>query len=762
MEQTFQIRGMDCASCARTIENGVSKLAGVETCSLNFTTETLRIAGKVKAEDILARVRELGYEGAAGEQAAISHEPKPGTSFGQFLWQRLDTRFALLGALLILPGLVFHELLPGLGIHHPLLDITSVVAMAVAGFPIARSAWRAVRINHEININVLMTIAAIGAVVIGAYTEAGLVMVLFALGEALEGYTSTKARESIRQLMEVAPQQAVVLRPCWDCQGHMGQDGYTGGPCPFCGVEEQKVAVTDLAVGDRIIVKPGERVPMDGRILAGSSAVNQAPITGESRLIEKAVGDGLFASSINGEGTLEVEVTHLAADNTIARLIKMVEEAQEKRAPAQRLVDQFARIYTPAVVLLAVLVAVIPPLFFDLPFWNSDATTQGWFYRALALLVVACPCALVISTPVSLVSAISNAARQGVLVKGGAYLELLSRVKAVAFDKTGTLTQGKPSVVAVRSVGCSSLPNMECANCNDLVALAQAVEQRSEHPLAQAVLAEAAHRGVGGQYPAAEQVKALTGRGVTGLVNGRFVTIASHTHFEQDLSHQLHCDELTQAAAQGYTTLLVSDNDQYAGYMAVTDAVRESGKTAVSALQTLGIDTIMLTGDNEATARQIGQQVGVTNIRANCLPQDKVSAVSALKQQYQHVAMVGDGINDTPALATASVGIAMGKTAQVMETADITLMGDDLNQLPFAIKLSRATVQTIQTNIALSLGIKFLFLLLVLLGWGSLWLAVLADMGTSLAVTLNGMRLMKYRSEQHPVPNDQQTLITGY
>ncbi|MCA9930560.1 MAG: heavy metal translocating P-type ATPase, partial [Anaerolineales bacterium] len=427
-ELTFRIRGMDCAGCAQSVENGVARLDGVEMCRLNFTTELLHVTGATAADDIIKRVESLGYEAVdpTDDSDETANQEPTNHSFWQFLWQRWDTRLALLGALLILPGLLFNELLPFLGLESMWLNLFSVAAMAVAGYPIADSAWRTLRINREISINLLMTIAAVGAVIIGAYTEAGLVMVLFAVGEALEGFTAARARNSIRSLMEAAPQEATVLRPCINCAGHMGQDGYTGGPCPFCGLEEQRVPVASLEVGETIVVKPGEQIPMDGRILTGHSAVNQAPITGESQPVAKEPEDTVYASSINGNGVLQIEVTHPAADNTISRIIKLVEEAQAQKAPAQRIVDKFAKVYTPLVVGLAALVAVVPPLFFGQPFWNPDASTQGWLYRALALLVVACPCALVISTPVSVISAISNAARNGVLVKGGAFLEMLS------------------------------------------------------------------------------------------------------------------------------------------------------------------------------------------------------------------------------------------------------------------------------------------------------------------------------------------------
>ena len=742
-EQTYHITGMDCADCARSLEKGVGKLDGIQTCRISFTSETLHIEGDVAPEAIAARVQEMGYKVA--QPTVDQPVGQPPANFFSYLWQRRDTKLAVFAVLLILPGLIFDELLPGLGIESNIIDALSILAMVIAGAPIFKSAWNAVRINHEININVLMSIAAIGAVLIGAYTEAAMVMVLFVIAEAIEGYTADRARQNIRGLMELAPNEATVLRYCIDCAGHLGQDGYEGGPCPFCGLEEQRISITDLKIGETLIVKPGERVPMDGRLLSGQSAVNQAPITGESIPVEKALGDDLFAGSINGQGTLEIEVTHLAADNTISRLIKMVEEAQDQRAPTQRFVDQFAKYYTPAVVVVAALVAIIPVLFFDQLLVDPVDTTAGWLYRALALLVVACPCALVISTPVSIVSAISNGARNGVIFKGGAHLEQLSRVKVIAFDKTGTLTQGQPAVVEVRSALCDLSAEATCAHCDEFLALASAVEMRSEHPIAQAVVAKANERQVERRYGAAENVQALTGRGVTGMVNGRSVTIGSHIYFDDHAAHAAHCQELAAAAEQGYTTMLVSQDDDYLGYLAVADTVRQSSQQAIAQLKAMGIDhLVMLTGDNEMTAQKVGADVGVTEIRANCLPEDKVTAVTQLRETYGHVVMVGDGINDAPALASANIGIAIGSTAQAMETADITLMRDSLLPLPFAIKLSRATMRIIWMNVALALGLKFAFFLLVLVGLGTMWMAVLADMGVSLLVTLNGMRLLRH------------------
>ncbi|WP_448544431.1 heavy metal translocating P-type ATPase [Roseiflexus sp.] len=728
-DQMFVIHGIDCANCARTIEISLARLDGIEACELNAATGRLRVRGTVDAATIIAHVRSLGYEAAlAGDTGAA---PTPSASFFQFMWHRPDTRLALIGAMMIIPGVILHELLAWRAIW---IDALALAALVSAGVPIARSAWRSLIGSRTISINALMTIAAIGAVIIGAHVEAGLVMVLFAIGEAIEGFTAARARDAIRSLMSLVPETALRLR-----------DGY-----------ETRTPVADLEVGDIIVVRPGERLPMDGVVRTGVSHVNQAPITGESVPVVKTPGADVYAGSVNGEGVLEVTVTHRAGDTTISRMIRLVQEAQDRRAPVQRMIDRFAGWYTPAVVAIAALAAIIPPLLFGQPFWNPSPDETGWLYRSLTLLVIACPCALVISTPVSVVSALSAAARAGVLIKGGAVLETLGRVRVVAFDKTGTLTTGRPALVAVRSVECREPEQNEeasCEACTTLLELACAVEQRSEHPLAHAIVDAARMRGVMQNAPRATSVTALPGHGIMGEVNGRTVLIGSHRYFDETAPHPpAFCDRAGQDASAGRTPLLVSVDGAFAGMLSIADAVRPEACETIVRLRQAGIrQVVMLTGDRQETAQAIAARVGIDDVRAGMLPEHKAAAVEELQRTCGAVAMVGDGINDTPALASATVGIAIGAahggTNQAMETADVTLISNDLRRLPFVFDLARTARRTITVNIAFSIGVKAVFLAIAALGLSTMWMAVLADMGTSLLVTLNGLRLLGMRHQ---------------
>ncbi len=641
--------------------------------------------------------------------------------FVDYLLARQETRLTLVGG-----GGVLLTHLASLTLALPALWIyfAYTLALLVALWPVARSGLDALRSRRAFNINLLMTFAALGAIALGEHLEAAAVVVLFSLGEALEGYNMGRTRASLRSLMQLAPALALRL--------HDGR--------------ESQVPVADLQLDDRVLVRAGDSIPVDGIVLDGYSDIDQASLTGESLPRPVGPGDDVFAGTINGAGGLEMKVTRLAQDSAISRIIRMVAEAQETRAQSWRLIDRFASIYTPLAALLALLVATVPPLFFGQPFLNEGGSV-GWIYRGLALLVIACPCALVISTPVTVISAINAAARRGVLIKGGVYLELLGRIRTIAFDKTGTLTTNQPGITGLYSLDCRDEDDV-CHECEDVLALAAAVERGSSHPFAQAISAESNALNLADRYATATQVTALAGRGVQGYVNDQLVTLGSHVLFENEHPHpQALCDMIAETEDRGETAVLLCDGERVRGYISLADQPRENAGEAIEALHDLGLRTVMLTGDNQQAARVIGAMVGVRDIRAGLLPEDKLDAICDLEARGHPVAMVGDGINDTPALSAASLGIAPGGIGsdQALESADVVLMADDLAQLPFAIRLGRRALATIRNNIALSLSMKAAFLVLAITGGASLWAAIVADVGLTLLVTLNSMRLLRAR-----------------
>ncbi|NLG33701.1 MAG: cadmium-translocating P-type ATPase, partial [Syntrophomonadaceae bacterium] len=564
----------------------------------------------------------------------------------------------------------------------------------------------------EIDMNVLMTIAVIGAIAIGEVEEGAMVVFLFSLGNTLQAFTLDKTRKSIVSLMELTPEQALVRR-----------DNH-----------EFTLPVDQIKVGDLVIIKPGERIPMDGRIVRGTSSVDQSSITGESIPVDKHPGDEVFAGTINQRGAMEIQVAKTAKDNTISRLIAMVEEAQSQRARSQQLVDRFAKYYTPVVIGLAVLVAVVPPVAFNQPLVK-------WAYQSLAMLLVACPCALVISTPVSIVSAIGNAARNGVLFKGGVYLEEMADLTVMAFDKTGTLTQGQPEVTDV--LVYSDL------KAEELLAVTAAIESRSEHPLGTATIQHAKRNKI--DIPVVSGFDSFTGKGATGTVNDELYFVGSPRYIEEHLPVAPEViDDLQRLQTEGKTVILLADKKEVKGIIAVADTIRPSIIQTLQDLRRVGIKrVIMLTGDNALTAKAIARQLNIDETKADLLPEDKVESVKSLLRTGK-VAMIGDGVNDAPALATATVGIAMGAagTDTALETADVALMADNLSALPYAIRLSKKTIAIIRENIALSIIIKALIMALVIPGMLTMWLAVIGDMGASLLVTLNGLRLL--RVKQNP------------
>lgn len=561
----------------------------------------------------------------------------------------------------------------------------------------------------------LMTIAILGAAALGEWGEGATVVFLFAISEALETYSMDKARQSIRSLMNLAPKEATIRRDD----------------------QELQLSVEDIQIGDIMVVKPGEKLAMDGKVLKGVSTINQAAITGESISVVKNVEDEVFAGTINEEGLLEVIVTKRVEDTTIARIIHLVEEAQEERAPSQAFVDRFATYYTPVIILIALGIATLPPLLFNAEWGN-------WIYRGLAVLVVGCPCALVISTPVAIVTAIGNAARHGVLIKGGIYLEEVSALSAIAFDKTGTLTKGVPHVTDVLQLDTSLKER-------DMLGIAAIIEKGSHHPLAASIVRKAEQEKIDLSAWMMDDFVSITGKGIKATVNDEVYYIGSPKLVEEvmpsamtdELSNQIHALQ-----NQGKTVMILAMEDNILALIAVADQVRKESKNVIEKIHQLGIlKTIMLTGDNQRTGSAIGQQLGMTEVKAELLPQDKLDIVKQLKQQYPKVAMVGDGVNDAPALASATVGIAMGGagTDTALETADIALMADDLSKLPFTIELSRKAMNIIKENITFAIGIKVLALLLIIPGWLTLWMAIFADMGATLIVTINGMRLLRVR-----------------
>jgi len=708
--KTYKVAGLSCIDCAGRIQASVSQIDGVEKCAVDYNTGELTVwlsNPEFDIDPISKIVKNTGH--SLITERRHNNEIHPAVHFLHFMFASLATTLSLIAGLLIIAGF-------GLSMTQ-VTDWLSrsmfALAIAVGGWPILRNAYQEIRIARMLGINTLMVTAVSGAMLIGEWGEAAIVVFLFALGEALEGYATERARGALESMLDLVP--ALALR--------LVADGST-----------EEIPIEQVAVGDLVLIRPGDRVSVDGVVLAGYSSVDQSAITGESMPVDKAPTEEVYAGTVNQSGALQVEVTRRAEDNTLNRMIALVQEAQSHQAPVQRFVDRFARIYTPVVTGVALLVAFIPPFLFGQAFWG----TSGWLMRALQMLVIACPCALVISTPVSVVSALTNAASRGVLVKGGRHLETLGRVNVFAFDKTGTLTEGNPATTDVLDV-CDD------PTCGNGLQFAAAVEAHTVHPLARALVAEAEANKIA--VLPAEEASILKGHGVTGLLDQKRVTVASHPYFDARVPHSnAICQEADRLTAEGKTVMLVCHDDTICSIFAVADKTRVTSQEAIGELKLLGqIHTVMLTGDNEVVAKAIGSEVGIEDVRAGLLPEEKVAAVRALKTGDNVVAMVGDGVNDVPAMAQADIGIAMGGagTAQAMETADVVLMGEDLSQLPFAVRLSRHTQWVINGNIMFALAVKALVFGLALTGFATLWMAILADVGASLAVILNGMRLRK-------------------
>ncbi|MCS7274659.1 MAG: cation-translocating P-type ATPase [Candidatus Bipolaricaulota bacterium] len=729
-EQTedLQIEGMHCAGCADELEQAVSRLHGVTEAKANFSASTLRVryhVSKIDRAKLIEHVERLGYT------TRRAHEE---TSAPTSLWKRRDVLFTGISGLLLALGLALSTLgaNPTLGVlwGRVLTLATALYLGSVffGAYHFARRGWQALK-TFSFGISALMTLAIIGAIILGEYVEAASLAFLFALAELLEEFSVERARRSLRALMKLTPNEARVRRN--------GQELW--------------LSIDQIEIGETLIVKPGERIALDGIVLSGSSSVNQAPITGESIPVEKRPRDAVFAGTINHEGYLEIQVTKRAKDTTLAKIIHLVEEAEAQRAPVEKFVDRFAKYYTPSVVVVAASVAILPPLVWNAPF-------SEWFSRALALLVIACPCALLISTPVSIISAITSAARNGVLIKGGVYLEELGQVRAIVLDKTGTLTTGELTVTDVIALDGSSP--------EELLRIAAALESKSQHPIAQAIVRHYEQSGSEKALPEAQDFLSLTGQGVQARVNGQLYRVGKLELFARPNPHPAPSPWKGEGRGEGrggaggevfqaQTVIGVGTPERLLGLIAVADRIRPEAQETVSALKRLGLEVIMITGDNEETAKAVAQQLGITRYRAGVLPDEKVSEIQKLLQHYDKVAMVGDGVNDAPALATATVGIAMGAmgTDAALETAHVALMSDDLSKLPYLIELSRRARRVIQQNIVFSIVTKLSLGLGVFPGYVTLVLAVLVgDMGASLAVTGNALRLAHISSSSYTPP----------
>ena len=677
------VNGMDCAACARKVENAVRQVAGVEQVQVLFATEKLLVnaSGNVSAQ-VEAAVKKAGY--------SLRSEAAPAEKVS-FLRQNLP-----LITLIIMMALSWTLE----QVNHPLGNLAFIATTLVGLYPIARQALRLMRSGSWFAIETLMSVAAIGALFIGATAEAAMVLLLFLVGERLEGWAASRARKGVSALMALKPETATLV---------------VSG-------ERKTVAIETLRPGDVIEVAAGGRLPADGTLVTAVAGFDESALTGESMPVERAAGEKVPAGATSVDRLVQLRVLSEPGDSAIDRILRLIEEAEERRAPVERFIDRFSRIYTPIIMLIALLVAVAPPLLFS-------AAWEGWIYKGLTLLLIGCPCALVISTPAAIASGLAAAARRGALIKGGVALEQLGRVRHIAFDKTGTLTLGKPQVTGIYPHGIAE---------NELLTLAAAVEQGSTHPLALAIVREAQSRGL--VIPAATAQRALVGSGIEADVKGKKVLIcAADTFSASEYSERIH--ELEET---GQTVVVVAEDGALKGVLALRDTLREDAKEAVAALHRLGVEGTILTGDNPRAAAAIAGELGL-EFKAGLLPADKVAAVTALNA-HTPLAMVGDGINDAPAMKAATIGIAMGSGTDVaLETADAALTHSRLSGLAEMITLARATHVNIRQNIAIALGLKGIFLVTTLLGITGLWLAVLADTGATVLVTANALRLLRGR-----------------
>ena len=701
-QKRFRISNMDCASEESEIRRAVDGIPEIEALRFDLGARVLTIsASQAALPNALQAIRKAGFKPEPIDEA--DKKPSGTTNASATFWDMWGKLLAALGLALAAEAIAYA--FPATTWIKALGMAIALGAIFLSGFGVYGKGLAALR-QGRLNINALMAVAVTGAFLIGQWPEAAMVMALYAIAEAIEARAVDRARGAIKSLLALSPEQAEVSQ----------EDGGW-----------LRIDVKSVALNSVVRISPGERVPLDGTVLAGQSAVDQSPLTGESLPVDKGPGDEVFAGTINQASALEVRVTSPASDSTLSRIIKAVEEAQASRAPTQRFVDQFAAVYTPAVFALAVLVAVLMP-------WVAEITWIEAVYKALVLLVIACPCALVISTPVTVVSGLAAGARRGILIKGGVYLEEARKIKAVALDKTGTITEGKPKLVAFEPIAPDE-PEQR------VELLAKSLAARSDHPVSKAIA-----QGLALQAQEVEAFEAVAGRGVQGVIDGHPYILANHRWIEErgQCSATLEA-RLAVHEEAGRTVTLLANRDRVIALFAVADTIKPSSIEAISEMKALGVVPIMLTGDNAATARTVGHLAGISEIRGNLLPEDKLKAIEEFQGRYGVTAMTGDGINDAPALAKANIGFAMGAagTHTAMEAADVVVMNDDLRRLPETIRLSKQTHIILWQNITLALGIKAVFLLMAIFDDASMWMAVFADMGASLLVVFNGLRLLK-------------------
>jgi len=698
---TLRIPAMDCPNEENLIRQALADIDGIRTLRFELAARNLSIDGSPSAqESALLAIRKLGFE---AEPIAAESKVESPSGFGEI-------GKAVVALLLAIAAEALDYFAPDTLPFKGLGMALAAAAIALSGFSTYRKGLAALR-RGQLNMNALMGVAVTGAFLIGQWPEAAMVMALYAIAELIEARSVDRARNAIQGLLALAPDTAEISQP----------DG-----------SWLEMPADQVSLGAQVRVKPGARIPLDGRVTVGNSAVNQAPVTGESIPVDKSIGDPLFAGTINETGTLVFEVTAVAGNTTLSRIIHAVEQAQGTRAPTQRFVDRFAAIYTPAVFVIALAIALLGP-------WLFGWTMLQAVYKALVLLVIACPCALVIATPVTVVSGLAAAARRGVLIKGGVYLEEARKLRAVALDKTGTITAGKPKLVASEIVS-SSIAETQ------ILSWAASLAGHSDHPVSKAIAA-----GLPPSANGLQDFRALPGRGIEARSDGTLLVLGNHRLIEErHLCSPAIEARLNEHERQGRTVTLLASNNEVLAIFAVADTIKESSRSAIAELHRLGVVSVMLTGDNVATAGAIAQQAGIDDARGNLLPEDKLAAIEELRERYGSTAMTGDGINDAPALARADIGVAMGAagTDTAMEAADIVIMNDDLRRIPETIHLSRRTHAVLWQNISLALGIKVVFLGLALFGSATMWMAVFADMGASLLVVANGLRMLRTSAPQ--------------